>query len=83
MTIGGALAGSILIGLVRAFGSIGFPLVGDSVYGKQHLAHLFPRQALHAERLTLVHPSTGEECTWQAALPPDMADLLQRAAISA
>ena len=29
--------------------SIGYPLVGDSVYGKQHLVHLFPRQALAAE----------------------------------
>jgi hypothetical protein len=26
--------------------SIGFPLVGDTVYGKQHLADYFPRQAL-------------------------------------
>lgn len=63
--------------------SIGFPLVGDAVYGKQHLMHLFPRQALHAERLALVHPASGDDCAWQAPLPRDMAELLQRAGISA
>ena len=45
------------------------------------LVRLTECRTVHA--LPLVHPSTGEECTWQAALPPDMADLLQRAAISA
>lgn len=61
--------------------SIGFPLVGDAVYGKQHLAHLFPRQALHAERLSLVHPADGEQHEWQAALPLDFDELLQRSGI--
>ncbi|MBM3337228.1 MAG: RluA family pseudouridine synthase [Betaproteobacteria bacterium] len=58
--------------------SIGFALVGDGVYGKPHLSALFPRQALHAERLGLVHPSTGELCEWHAPLPEDMAALLER-----
>ncbi len=61
--------------------SIGFPLVGDAVYGKQHLAHLFPRQALHAERLALAHPADGEPCEWQAPVPADFDALLQRAGI--
>ncbi len=61
--------------------SIGFPLVGDAVYGKQHLASVFPRQALHAERLELVHPASGETSAWQAPLPTDLADLLVRADI--
>lgn len=61
--------------------SIGFSLVGDAVYGKSHLAALFPRQALHAERLGLLHPSTGEPCEWHAPLPPDMAGLLKRSGI--
>jgi 23S rRNA pseudouridine1911/1915/1917 synthase len=61
--------------------SIGFSLVGDAVYGKSHLAALFPRQALHAERLGLVHPATGETCEWHAPLPADMAELLNRAGI--
>jgi 23S rRNA pseudouridine1911/1915/1917 synthase len=61
--------------------SIGFPLVGDTVYGKQHLAGVFPRQALHAERLALQHPANRESCEWTAALPADMSQLLARAGI--
>ena len=61
--------------------SIGFSLVGDGVYGKQHLVRFFPRQALHAQRLSLLHPTTGEPCHWRADCPHDMADLLVRAGI--
>ena len=61
--------------------SIGFPLVGDTSYGKQHLAHFFPRQALHACHLGLIHPHTGEECAWDAPLPEDFAALLELAGI--
>lgn len=61
--------------------SIGFALVGDAVYGKSHLAAIFPRQALHAERLGLVHPVTGESCEWHAPLPEDMASLMKRASV--
>jgi 23S rRNA pseudouridine1911/1915/1917 synthase len=61
--------------------SIGFALVGDAVYGKSHLAAIFPRQALHAERLGFVHPATGQSCEWHAPLPEDMASLMKRASI--
>jgi len=61
--------------------SIGFPLVGDTVYGKQHLADYFPRQALQARRLGLVHPHTGEQCEWMVPLASDFAELLARAGI--
>ena len=60
--------------------SIGFPLVGDTTYGKQHLADYFPRQALQARRLGLVHPATGEQCEWTVPLADDFAELLARAA---
>jgi 23S rRNA pseudouridine1911/1915/1917 synthase len=46
----------------------GFALVGDPLYGKSHLARFFPRQALHAKRLGLIHPDTGEECLWKLIL---------------
>jgi len=54
------------------------PLVGDSVYrrGTRH-GLAFPRQALHAAELTLVHPRTGQAMTWGAPLPKDMKRLLQ------
>jgi 23S rRNA pseudouridine1911/1915/1917 synthase len=60
---------------------LGFSLVGEAVYGKQHLASAFERQALHARRLGLVHPATGEDCEWVVPLPADFAGLLERAGI--
>jgi 23S rRNA pseudouridine1911/1915/1917 synthase len=63
--------------------SIGFPLVGDGLYGKPHLTPVFARQALHAFRLGLIHPVSGEACEWSAPLPEDMAGLLARAEIDA
>ena len=63
--------------------SIGHPLIGDRVYrlnihGTKLPAEAldFPRQALHAVRLTLVHPQTGETQTWEAPVPPDIVRLL-------
>jgi 23S rRNA pseudouridine1911/1915/1917 synthase len=61
--------------------SIGFPLVGDSLYGKAHLASAFARQALHAYRLGLIHPVSGKACEWHASLPPDFAELIARVGI--
>jgi 23S rRNA pseudouridine1911/1915/1917 synthase len=61
--------------------SIGFALVGDALYGKQHLTTVFPRQALHARRLGLIHPVTGEAVEWSAELPQDFADLIARSGI--
>jgi len=65
------------------------PIVGDPVYGgrlrlppgasselQEQLAG-FRRQALHAARLTLTHPSSGETVSWTAPLPADMARLIE------
>lgn len=59
---------------------IGHPLVGDMVYASSRRSTAkipFPRQALHAERLGLVHPARGEAMLWHTPLPPDFASLLQ------
>lgn len=59
---------------------IGHPLVGDTVYSASRRSHLkipFPRQALHAERLGLIHPVTQEFMQWECPLPPDFSSLLQ------
>jgi 23S rRNA pseudouridine1911/1915/1917 synthase len=60
---------------------LGHPLVGDPVYGPRRRAQGvladFPRQALHAWRLALVHPATGAEQAWEAPLPEDFAELLE------
>ncbi len=61
--------------------SLGFALIGDSVYGKRHLTPVFHRQALQARRLGLVHPGTGEQCEWTVPLADDFAELIARAGI--
>ena len=62
--------------------SLGFALVGDPLYGKQHLARFFSRQALQARRLGLIHPVTGENCEWQVKVAEDFAALLTQAGVS-
>lgn len=65
---------------------LGYPLVGDKTYIKgvpkcvpllRTLLSAFPRQALHATRLALVHPASDEVMVWDAVLPQDMRQLLQ------
>lgn len=65
-----------------------YPLVGDPVYGQRlrippgsseafaTTLRNFKRQALHAARLGLIHPTRGTEMTWEAKLPEDMQQLL-------
>ncbi|RYU61973.1 23S rRNA pseudouridine(1911/1915/1917) synthase RluD [Methylolobus aquaticus] len=63
------------------------PLVGDPVYGRLRLPagasetvsvalRGFRRQALHAERLGLQHPTSGESLEWCAPMPADLRGLL-------
>ncbi|MBM3351764.1 MAG: RluA family pseudouridine synthase [Betaproteobacteria bacterium] len=61
------------------FQHIRHPLVGEPVYrrGTRH-AVPFPRQALHAAELELLHPRTGKRLGWSAPLPADMKQLLAR-----
>ena len=63
--------------------SIGHPLLGDPVYGRnpQRLRPIitqlhFARQALHAAELGFIHPVTEEALSFASALPADMAGLL-------
>ncbi len=63
-------------------------LLGDPLYGgrlqfpascSQELAEFlrsFRRQALHARRLALIHPHTGEELSWEVETPQDMIELM-------
>jgi 23S rRNA pseudouridine1911/1915/1917 synthase len=67
---------------------IGFPLVGDPLYGGRlrlpkgaapellDILQNFRRQALHARSLGLFHPRTGEEVSWDSAPPADFQALL-------
>jgi 23S rRNA pseudouridine1911/1915/1917 synthase len=61
------------------FQHIRHPLLGDTVYrrGTRH-GIAFPRQALHATELSLVHPSSGKTMTWRSEPPSDMKQLLKK-----
>jgi 23S rRNA pseudouridine1911/1915/1917 synthase len=67
--------------------SIGHPLVGDPVYGggpsRVPAGPPFSRQALHARRLGLIHPSSGRPMLWKSEVPEDMAELIEAARLSA
>lgn len=53
------------------------PIVGDKLYGRSQPGPVqADRQMLHAAKLSLGHPDTGERLTFQAPLPPDMDALL-------
>ena len=66
---------------------VGHPLVGDPVYGGRsrlppastaelrETLQKFNRQALHAWKLRLHHPDSGDEMSWQSPLPADMDTL--------
>ena len=67
---------------------IGYPMVGDPLYGgrvrfpkkaNQELKNAlkgFNRHALHSKKLTLIHPESGESMSWKSELPEDMRLLL-------
>jgi 23S rRNA pseudouridine1911/1915/1917 synthase len=57
--------------------SLGYPVAGDRVYGRQRRLPALSRQFLHAWRLTLDLPSTGERRTFAASLPPDLRAVLR------
>ncbi|EPJ46208.1 MAG: pseudouridine synthase [Osedax symbiont Rs1] len=67
---------------------INYPLLGDQTYGgrarlpkgieEETIEALrgFKRQALHAKKLELWHPGTGEQVSWEIPLPEDFENLL-------
>jgi 23S rRNA pseudouridine1911/1915/1917 synthase len=67
---------------------INYALVGDQVYGGRfqmpadcspelaEALRAFKRQALHATKLGLEHPETGEYCEWEKPMPDDMQNLV-------
>lgn len=57
----------------------GWPLVGDPVYGRAVPGITFDRQALHAWKVALKHPVTGDPLAIEAPLPADLVALLEDA----
>lgn len=72
----------------------GWPIVGDRTYGERRVSTTldtalppavreFPRQALHAWRVTFPHPATGCRLTIEAPVPPDFIELLIASGLTA
>ena len=69
--------------------SIGCPLIGDSLYGRGRqvpsnvsnktsiLVNNFSRQALHAHRLSFIHPLKNINMVFESDLPSDMSNLIE------
>jgi 23S rRNA pseudouridine1911/1915/1917 synthase len=55
--------------------AIGFPVVGDKVYGVK--SKYLPRQFLHASLLGFKLPATGEYVEFESELPPDLEQALE------
>jgi 23S rRNA pseudouridine1911/1915/1917 synthase len=65
-----------------------YPIIGDPVYGTKKqlvkgmdstladIVTAFPRQALHARAIQLIHPKSNEIMAWEALIPEDMAELI-------
>ena len=76
--------------------ALGHPLIGDPVYrsaaaGRRFAVadvpeavaaalRAFPRQALHAARLGLEHPTSRQPMQWESPLPEDFRELLEQVA---
>ncbi len=56
---------------------IGHPVVGDKVYGYARQRFALEGQLLHAFRLTLTHPKTGERMTFEAPMPETFLHILE------
>jgi 23S rRNA pseudouridine1911/1915/1917 synthase len=62
--------------------AIDHPVIGDPVYGNRkldrELAENIRRQMLHAHSLEIVHPDTGNRLGFEAPIPRDMAELIEK-----
>ena len=65
------------------FEHLGFPLLGDGIYGKKQNARFreetgysAPRQMLHARSLAFVHPRTAKSVSFEAPWPMDFSECL-------
>lgn len=65
---------------------LGYPLIGDATYGSKKINYhpeivaaikALNRQALHALKLELVHPTTKKIMKFKSKLPDDMKNLLE------
>ena len=55
---------------------MGFPVVGDTVYGRRRQNILKNRHFLHAAGINFIHPVTGEEVKFEIPLPEDLQQVI-------
>ncbi|GAI91653.1 unnamed protein product, partial [marine sediment metagenome] len=55
---------------------IGYPIVGDQLYGQRRQGLNIHRQALHSYVLGFVHPASKKYMEFTAPLPQDMQELI-------
>ncbi len=58
--------------------AIGYPILGDPVYGITLTEIPLRRQFLHAHRLGFAHPETGQAMVFQSPLPDDLESVLNQ-----
>ena len=58
--------------------SIGYPILGDNVYGRQKDRFHLEGQTLHAKTIGFVHPTTHEYMEFEAPIPTYFQELLQQ-----
>jgi len=57
---------------------IGYPLVGDLVYGRKRAEKGLSGQCLHARELKFIHPRTGEQVHLKSELPEYFTEVLKK-----
>lgn len=57
---------------------IGYPVIGDPVYGKKTKKYGFEGQALHARLLGFAHPATGKYVEFVAEPPKEFMELVEK-----
>jgi 23S rRNA pseudouridine1911/1915/1917 synthase len=56
---------------------LGYPVVGDAVYGRRRQQLLQDRHFLHAAQLCFTHPATNKKVTFKAPLPVELSVILE------
>ena len=56
---------------------IGYPIVGDPLYGPKKLKY-GDKQYLHAKELSFIHPSTKQKVVFYADMPKYFTDFIEK-----
>lgn len=57
--------------------ALGYPMIGDRVYGRRK-DKTEMRQFLHAAQLSFIHPTSGQKVQFNAPLPQELQDFIDK-----